>query len=187
MGVSTWTNTQDQAILDGLKADQTYTQIASSLGVSKAMVSGRLYRLRKLRPDDVPEKKVQFIHNRRAQLRKLPNFLPHSVPHSLPRAGTLSPNMIARKNARIERSIRRDEKNAADRAVAQPHPSLAPDYAPVAFMALQRGHCTWCVEGEAGAGMMCCAVPVLDAKRREGDRRSTHCSYHYELSKAPRK
>lgn len=176
MGVSTWTNNQDQVILDGLKSDQTYTQIATSLGVSKAMVSGRLYRLRKLRPDDVPEKKVQFIHNRRA------------LPRTIQRAGTLTPEMIARKNVRIERSIRRDVKNATDRALAQP----MPNYAPVAFMALERGHCTWCVEGEAspyetGVGMMCCAVPVLDPKKREGDRRSTHCAYHYELSKAPKK
>lgn len=175
MGVSTWTNTQDQMILDGLKADQTYTQIATSLGVSKAMVSGRLFRLRKLRPDDVPEKKAQFIHNRRA--------LPRAGASSSKMPGALSPKIIARKNVRIDRSIRRDEKNAANRAVAQPKPN----YAPVPFMALERGHCTWCVEGNAGAGMMCCAAPVLDAKKREGDRRSSHCAYHYELSLAPRR
>lgn len=167
MGVSTWTNSQDQVILDGLKSNQTYTQIATFLGVSKAMVSGRLYRLRKLRPDDVPETKVQFIHNRRV----------------FPNAGTLSPKMLARKNLRIERSIRRDEKNAANRVQAL----SVPDCAPVAFMALERGNCTWCVAGEASATMLCCAAPVVDPKKREGDRRSTHCQYHYELSKAPKK
>lgn len=170
MGVSTWNETQDQAILDGLKSDQTYTQIATSLGVSKAMVSGRLYRLRKLRPDDVPEKKVQFVHTRRM----------HSS--SIPRAGTLTPEMIARKNARVERSILRDHKNAANRAVALPKP----DTTPLPFMSLERGQCTWCVdEGDASATMLCCAAPVVDAKKREGDRRSTHCHYHYELSRAP--
>lgn len=167
MGISTWTDNQDQVILDGLKSHQTYTQIATSLGVSKAMVSGRLYRLRKLRPDEMPEKKAQFIHTRRA----------------ISRAGILTPKMLARKNGRIERSFRRDEKNAADRAITQP----IPDHAPVAFMSLERGHCTWCVKGEASAAMMCCAAPVIDPKKREGDRRSTHCAYHYELSKAPRK
>ena len=59
MGVTTWTDAQDTQLLDGLKADRTYTQIATDLGVSKAMVSGRIYRLRHLRPDDVPYKKVQ--------------------------------------------------------------------------------------------------------------------------------
>lgn len=56
MGVTTWTDAQDEMLLMCLKADHSYMQIAETLGVSKAMVSGRLYRLRKLRPHDVPEK-----------------------------------------------------------------------------------------------------------------------------------
>lgn len=176
MGLCTWTNTQDQVILDGLKADQTYTQIATSLGVSKAMVSGRLFRLRKLRPDEVPEKKAQFIHTRR------------SLSRALPRAGTIPASKIASKNARIERSILRDARNAALRATALPKP----DNAPMAFMQLEWGQCTWCVadeagQDEAGAQMMCCAADVIDPKRREGDRRATHCYHHYEMSLAPKK
>ncbi len=174
MGVSTWTDTQDQMILDGLKADQTYTQIATSLGVSKAMVSGRLYRLRKLRPDDVPEKRVQFIHKHRSR------------PRTGPMAKTL--NIASAGQKTFERQARSNAKKATNLASVNGL-KYTPKNDPAPFMTLERGQCSWCLDGDedASATMMCCAAPVVDAKKREGDRRSTHCHYHYQLSLVPGK
>lgn len=173
MGVSTWTITQDQVILDGLKANLTYTQIATSLGVSKAMVSGRLYRLRKLRPGDVPQKKVQVCQRRQTAWRTGIKF------------GKPKPNSFSHKSALIEKLIWRDQKIISDKTLL----GSKPNSAAVPFMALERGACTWCVSDEVssgievGAGMMCCAAPVVNARAHEGDRRATHCQYHYELSR----
>lgn len=173
MGVTTWTQAQDQIILDGLKADDTYTEIASRLGVSKAMVSGRLYRLRKLRPADVPPKRVQTP--------------------LVPRAGTLTPLLISGKNSRVKSSDCADKyapKPRQNKRQLRAVQSEKPTNPPVPFIELERGFCSWCVDDkaeEAGANMMCCAAPVIDKLKREGDRRASHCAYHYELSIAPEK
>lgn len=190
MGVTSWTDTQDTILLDGLKADQTYTQIADTLGVSKSMVSGRLYRLRKLRPDDVPPKLViKKIAPKIAQNTNAANKA------KLPKAGTITPTLMGKKNQRKPDKNPRGnhQRNTAHTAhnLAQnldwKTPSIAiepPRNSPVSFMHLGRGLCTWCVDDlavDATAMMMCCAAPVIDKAKREGDRRSSHCAYHYEM------
>lgn len=151
MGVTTWTETQDAILLNGLKANQTYAQIANILGVSKAMVSGRIHRLRKLRHIKIPTKQS----TEQSKISK-----PKRILHAKP---PLKPH---RQSPSIE--------------------VVRPNNPPVRFSLLQRGYCTWCVDDagvEAGADMKCCAAQVMDKSKREGDRRSSHCAYHYEMSR----
>lgn len=150
MGVTTWTETQDAILLNGLKANQTYAQIANLLGVSKAMVSGRIHRLRKLRHIKIPAKQEKASSK---------NSKPKSILRAKP-------------------SLNLDWQSPSIAVVKPKNP-------PVRFSILQRGYCTWCVEdggAEARANMMCCAAQVMDKSKREGDRRSSHCAYHYEMS-----
>lgn len=186
MGVTTWTDAQDTQLLNGLKADRTYTQIAANLGVSKAMVSGRLYRLRQLRPDDVPQKKRQS--------KKLQT-----------NAGSLTKALISQKNRhrRVDGGLNPDLRHRTNpksilKPKLEPKPILnktnpperqisfgRPKNLPIEFMALEQGQCLWCVDADSvrsPANMLCCAAPVIDAAKRDGDRRSSHCAYHYELS-----
>lgn len=175
MGVTTWTEQQDTILIDGLKSDQTYMQIADKLGISKAMVSGRIHRLRKLRPSDLPAKNM---------------FTPTSKLTDPNAKGELAPNQLNLKKLRSQSGVSGQAK------VGKPHgsrlnwklPSIAvekPTNLPVAFMELPRGACSWCLDDinqDVSATMMCCAAPVMDKSKREGDRRSSHCAYHYQMS-----
>lgn len=151
MGVTTWTETQDAILRNGLNADQTYTQIADKLGVSKAMVSGRIHRLRKLNP-------LQFI-----------------AKHSAAPSKQSKPKRISGKKPKLKL-----EWQAPSIPVEKPCNPPAP------FKQLERGYCSWCLDDfgtDPGANMMCCAAPVMDKSKREGDRRSSHCAYHYDMSR----
>lgn len=175
MGVTTWTEQQDTILIDGLKSHQTYMQIADKLGISKAMVSGRIHRLRKLRPSDLPAK----------------NMLP-------PMSKLTGPNLecdLAPNKVNLKKSQKQCGSFGQVKA-EKPHvsrlnwklPSIAvekPTNLPVAFMELPRGACSWCLDDinqDVSAVMMCCAAPVMDKSKREGDRRSSHCVYHYQMS-----
>lgn len=153
MGVTTWTAEQDAILRHGVEADQTYSQIAEKLGVSKAMVSGRIHRLRKTRKGCLPPKREQ---------RSRPKSKPGS--HSTP-----EPKFHEKLNWNPPSVLIEKPKNP-----------------PVRFHQLGNGLCSWCVDDETsepGANMMCCAAPVMDKSKREGDRRSSHCAYHYEMSR----
>lgn len=187
MGVTTWTDAQDAQLLDGLKADRTYTQIATNLGVSKAMVSGRLYRLRQLRPDDVPQKQVQ---TKKRQIKKATD--------RIPKVGSRAKILISQNDVckLIKGNLKPDlsatfipnDKFKTPKNSNTPKRKISlhkPNNQPIEFMALERGYCLWCVDEERArspANMLCCAAPVIDAAKRDGDRRSSHCAYHYELS-----
>ena len=175
MGVTTWTAQQDATLIDGLRSHQTYMQIADKLGISKAMVSGRIRRLRKLRPSDLPAKNM---------------FAPTSKLTEPNANSELVPNKVNLKKLR-------KQSGASGHPKAEKHyvskldwklPSIAvekPTNPPVAFMTLPRGACSWCLDDinqDASASMMCCAAPVMDKSKREGDRRSSHCVYHYQMS-----
>jgi hypothetical protein len=151
MGVTTWTETQDAILLNGLKSDQTYTQIADKLGVSKAMVSGRIHRLRKLRP-------LQFLAKQSTKPNKKPK-----------------PKIISGKKSKLKLNWQTPSI-----------PVEKPNNPPAPFKQLERGYCSWCLDDfgtEPGSNMMFCAAPVVDKSKREGDRRSSHCVYHYEMSR----
>ncbi len=175
MGVTTWTKAQDAILIDGLKTDQSYRQIAEKLGLSKAMISGRIHRLRKLRPHDLPLK-----------------IAPPNILSNIQRQGGLSSDKL---NQTRRPSSDKDKSQHKLNAKIKPtlmlnwkQPSIIiekPTTPPIAFMCLERGTCLWCLEDvnqEAGASMLCCAAPVMDKSKREGDRRSSHCVYHYEMS-----
>ncbi|MBO6918905.1 MAG: hypothetical protein JJ858_10785 [Rhizobiaceae bacterium] len=168
MGVTTWTEAQDEILLQGLKTDQTYSQIADQLGMSKAMVSGRIHRLRKT-------KAILSLNTR------------------------VGSSCLKRKGNRESAAPRNPERstdkkfNASSLAALNwKAPSVEvhkPQNAPMPFMQLKRGFCSWCVDDEvedAGAGMMCCAAPVMDKSKREGDRRASHCLYHFKKSIRPK-
>lgn len=153
MGVTTWTAEQDAILRHGIEAHQTYSQIAKNLGVSKAMVSGRIHRLRKTGKGCLPPK---------PNTQSRPKLKPES--HSKP-----EPKFHEKLNWNPP-SI----------------PIEKPKNSPVRFNQLGYGLCSWCVDDEAsepGINMMCCAAPVMDKSKREGDRRSSHCAYHYEMSR----
>lgn len=175
MGVTTWTEQQDTILIDGLKSDQTYMEIADKLGISKAMVSGRIHRLRKLRPSDLPAKNM---------------FVPTSKLTDPNAEGELAPNQLNLKKLRKQcgTSGRAKTEKQYVSKLNWKLPSIAvekPTNPPVAFMELPRGACSWCLEDinqDVSATMMCCAAPVMDESKREGDRRSSHCVYHYQMS-----
>ncbi|MEP3196343.1 MAG: hypothetical protein ABJO57_00600 [Lentilitoribacter sp.] len=175
MGVTTWTKAQDVILIDGLKGNQTYKQIADTLGLSKAMISGRIRRLRKLRPNDLPPKTIAPDISSKAQEKRAIHCD--------------KPNLNYQKN-RYKDGVRL-KSNAKLKPVSTINwklPSILvekPINRSVEFMHLKQGTCSWCLDDinqEAGARMMCCAAPVMDKSKREGDRRSSHCVYHYEMS-----
>lgn len=175
MGVTTWTKAQDAILISGLKGEQTYKQIADKLGLSKAMISGRIHRLRKLRPRDLPPKTIATDTSSKAQEK----------------------GAIHCDKLNLKRQTYRDKDSAKLKSNAKLRPVSTlnwklpsilvetPNNRSVEFMRLKQGTCSWCMDDinqEAGANMMCCAAPVMDKSKRKGDRRSSHCAYHYEMS-----
>ena len=175
MGVTTWTKAQDLILIDGLNRHKTYQQIADKLGLSKAMISGRIRRLRKLRPNDLPLKTTAPIISRKAQQKGALNSDKSNFRHQI----------YSDKNSA---KLKSNAKLRPVLALNWTSPSILvekPTTPPVPFMHLKQGTCSWCMDDinqEAGANMMCCAAPVIDTSKREGDRRSSHCVYHYEMS-----
>jgi hypothetical protein len=175
MGVTTWTKAQDVILIDGLKSDQTYKQIADKLGLSKAMISGRIRRLRKLRPSDLPPKTTAIDTSCKAQKKGAIHEDKHNLKRQTCRdsgSAKFKPNAKLRPVSVLNWKL----------------PSILvekPTTPSVEFMRLKQGTCSWCMDDinqEAGANMMCCAAPVMDKSKRDGDRRSSHCTYHYEMS-----
>lgn len=175
MGVTTWTKAQDVILINGLKEDQTYKQIADKLGLSKAMISGRIRRLRQLRPSDLPPKTIAIDASNKAQKKGAIHADKHNVKRQTHRdkdSAKLKPNAKIKPISALNWKL----------------PSILvekPTTPSVEFMHLKQGTCSWCMDDinqEAGANMMCCAAPVMDKSKREGDRRSSHCTYHYEMS-----
>lgn len=167
MKQSIWTDEVDTAICEGLKSGLSYSQIGEQFKFSRSQISGRVFRLRKHSPEKLP---VEF----RSPASSLREADRNRNIANAKRKSQSSGNSDA-KPAR--KSLDEIEKNIL------PDTLIKPKNKPVTFMDLERGQCTFCVDDlsePASAQMMCCGAEVIDRYAREGDRKATHCNYHYE-------
>lgn len=145
----------DLRVIAGVRSKKTYREIASEIGVRPSVVSGRIFRMRQMKS---PYCEI------------------------VPPAGHLSDRDVSERNVR-KKSRKSAEVELKDRQ--EPIFIAKPANAPKKFMDLACDECSWSVEDQNNPGhasMLCCGAPVMDPSRREGDRRSSHCAYHYAFS-----
>lgn len=145
-----WDTPMDDQLIDLLSAGHTTTDIALTLGKSRNAVSGRIFRLRQTRPDEIPA------------------------------AGSLPKAEVAARNSRPDKS----KPKPAPKLVKTPTKPTQPENSPIPFIQLEVGQCAFCVEDSespVSSEMMCCGAPTIEPAAREGDRRKSHCDYHYRI------
>lgn len=150
-------------LLKGIIMKKTYREIAVELGCKPSIVAGRVFRMRQ---ENSPY--AEFI----------------------PPAGHLSSEDISDRNSRkksakvnMQMPDKSPGTNFFSRSIAKP------SNAPKTFLELKQYECSWAVDSPDREGCketLCCAAEVMDPTKREGDRRSSHCPYHYALSIAPK-
>lgn len=143
-----WDKSSEDRLIELFKAGHTLSEIARTLGTSRNAISGKINRLRKARPNDIPA------------------------------ANNLTKDEISVRSRRTTRSPAKKKTSRSKQT-----PSLKPTDPPIPFNQLEKGQCSFCVEAPdapAHAGMLCCGAPVIDRLAREGDRRASHCQFHYE-------
>lgn len=150
---------EDLTLIKGTIMKKTYREMAEELGCRPSIVAGRIFRMRQ-------------EHSPYADL--------------IPPAGHLSFDEVSRRNSR-KKSDKINMKLPKDACAFAP-PSVdikAPNNPPKTFLQLGQFECSWALglkDESSGPIMLCCAAKVLNPSAREGDRRASHCAYHYARS-----
>lgn len=150
---------EDLTLIKGTIMKKTYREMAEELGCKPSIVAGRIFRMRQ-------------DHSPYADL--------------MPPAGHLSFEDVSKRNSR-KKSDKINMKPPKDAGEFAPSPVdlKAPDNPPKTFLELGQFECSWALgskDESSGSDMLCCAADVLNPSAREGDRRASHCAYHYARS-----
>lgn len=150
---------QNLKLIEGIIMKKTYREIANELGCKPSIVAGRVFRMRQ-------------EHSPYIDL--------------MPPAGHLSGEDMSERNSRKKSAKVNMQIPPKLRLPSDALRSITkPKNAPKTFLDLGPYECSWAVEPMDSAGraqMLCCAADVMCPSKREGDRRASHCAYHYALS-----